>query len=585
MSVKVKTQPIAPTGPVRPPRPALVQSGAQSKGGDRRVVSRRRIDGVVSEWHGSWGWVTPSQKVYHPEVNRNGGRIHLQRSDVAGSSVQAGSRVDFTLFCDSKGLGAAECKLSSAQSPAKVQTTRPKVALGEDGDLPEGWERHYSAESGDHYYWNRITKESSWERPQTSDEEEPLPEGWERHFDPESDDFYYWHKTTKAAQWERPLGGPTAGAVGGAEPEQDVRPAVGGPILGQQRVAGKVVKWHGFFGWISPTEDLNADLAELLERQQGNIYANWRDVPSKKGLQVGAHVDFLLTADDNGLTATDVRPYEQEGNDEEGEEDLMEGLEQQWAQEDAELAGEALTIKPMSKVIQPKERDFSEGPLLPGWESHWSEEHQCDYYWHKTTKMSSWERPCVQLAGSSQSAAKIWAGEGTEEGAAKSTTPMTPLMAQAAGRQLTPITPSASGAATGAPPARGAPPNAPQAAQKAAKTPPAPQNAQQAATPQAQQAQNLFEAAEAEVAAAEANNSALRPQAKRRSGPSGAATRIQVTGTKGQTTAQPRIVYGQGPPAAFQGQTRPAGAVPSWQQQQQLQQQAAQVAWKRPRLA
>ena len=28
----------------------------------------------------------------------------------------------------------------------------------------------------------------------------------------------------------------------------------------------------------------------------------------------------------------------------------------------------------------------SEAPLLPGWEEHWSEEHQRSYYWHKPSK-------------------------------------------------------------------------------------------------------------------------------------------------------------------------------------------------------
>ena len=36
------------------------------------------------------------------------------------------------------------------------------------------------------------------------------------------------------------------------------------------------------------------------------------------------------------------------------------------------------------------------GPLLPGWEQHWSQEHQHIYYWHAATRRSSWDRPAMR---------------------------------------------------------------------------------------------------------------------------------------------------------------------------------------------
>eukprot|EP00811_Abedinium_folium_P004159 NODE_13827_length_1144_cov_5.941003.p1 GENE.NODE_13827_length_1144_cov_5.941003~~NODE_13827_length_1144_cov_5.941003.p1 ORF type:complete len:257 (+),score=77.48 NODE_13827_length_1144_cov_5.941003:81-773(+) len=91
-----------------------------------------------------------------------------------------------------------------------------------------------------------------------------------------------------------------------------------------------------------------------------------------------------------------------------------------------------------------------DGPLLPGWEQQWSDDHHCRYFWHKATRQSSWERPAVPTETAVKSGVanrplmdKLWDGEGAEEGAAHMATPMTPMVSSS-GKSMTPLTPGSS---------------------------------------------------------------------------------------------------------------------------------------------
>ena len=68
-------------------------------------------------------------------------------------------------------------------------------------------------DSGDVYYYNSRTEETSWDRPHAkaaageSEGEEPkpsLPEGWEQETDPDSGDVYYYNSETGETSWDRP---------------------------------------------------------------------------------------------------------------------------------------------------------------------------------------------------------------------------------------------------------------------------------------------------------------------------------------------------------------------------------------------
>lgn len=556
----------------------------------RNVVSVVRTEGVVSEWHGTWGWIAPSQQVFHHQISQNKGRIHVQRNDVMSSQpLKAGTKVSFFIYSEPKGLGAAEVELSTAPPAHGLAEA---AAAGDDAPLPMHWEKHWSAENGEYYYWNRLTKESSWDRPDSAGAaEEPLPEGWERHYDADRNEFYYWHAETKTSSWERPSE-PEEPAQGderaqGAAPVEAARPVEAGPVLGMHRVAGKVIKWHGFFGWISPTEDLSSDLAPLLERQGGKIYVNWREVPAERALEVGKAVTFLINADDSGLTAMEVRGADEEPEAEQDAgagaaeaEEAQEGggeleqLEQQWAEEDAETADQptlvGAAVVGLGDKMEVDEEAAPEGPLLPGWEEQWSEEHSCPYYWHRASKTAAWERPCVPgggggsgggAAAAAAGSSKVWSGESSQQGAAKMATPMTPLLTQfkQVGREMTPITPADRAEA-----AKGK--------GKSSRSTPHLGSAHGVLTYQSAVAtEKLFETAEAE-AAAEAASGMIRPGTKGRSGPSaaGAGMPPMPPAPPKRTPTQPSQA-----PLGGHGASRAGGIIPAWQQMQ----------WVRPRVA
>merc|ERR1719373_1172656 len=106
----------------------------------------------------------------------------------------------------------------------------------------------------------------------------------------------------------------------------------------------------------------------------------------------------------------------------------MARLEKQWAKQDRllgvapEKAAGAKRKRPEDDAEDEAGGEEKEGPLLPGWEQHWSDEHSCYYYWHKATKQSSWERPAMPV------------DDDDEAPAPSAATPRTP-MAAGAGRR------------------------------------------------------------------------------------------------------------------------------------------------------
>lgn len=404
---------------------------AKGKGGGkgRTPLGSQVLTGMISEWNGTWGWVSPDEAVKHPSVKEN--KIYLHQNDASGD-LSSGAAVEFSLYSDARGVGACNCRAAGS------------------GPLPAGWERMWSDEHNEHYYWHHATKEASWVRP-TPDgaagaDEEDLPEGWIKQYDTKQEEWYYWNKATKTASWEKPTRRAAHGgkAQAARTVERDVRLAADGPVLGQQRIRGRVTKWQGTFGWITPQGRLSDDLQPLLEKHENGVYVNWRDVQKGVNIEVGTAVDFLVYADDNGLGAQDVQ-LQSNAKKNPGYNKAVAALEEEWAAQDAQLGvdgeWEAAAAVGVAEPDQAFDDDALDGELLPGWEQVWSEESNCHYYWHKATKTASWERPAVLTANVPVVKDKVWEGEGAEEGAAKLATPITPFVSKP-GREMTPITPA-----------------------------------------------------------------------------------------------------------------------------------------------
>ena len=78
-------------------------------------------------------------------------------------------------------------------------------------ELPEGWEAHVSRSTGETYYVNEMTGESSFDRPEPEWEPGPqpgseheLPEGWEAHVSRSTGETYYFNEMTDESSFERP---------------------------------------------------------------------------------------------------------------------------------------------------------------------------------------------------------------------------------------------------------------------------------------------------------------------------------------------------------------------------------------------
>lgn len=203
------------------------------------------------------------------------------------------------------------------------------------------------------------------------------------------------------------------------------------PVLGQQRVRGKVVEWHGFFGWVKPQQELAVDVRPLLIKGEGRIYLNWRDVQPGLDIAVNVEVDFMLYEDENGLAASDVRAPGAAKADARAK--VLNQLARKWADEDAVEGGESAEAADAADDGQ-----VGEGPLLPGWTAIWSDEHECNYYWHTATKVAVWERPAMPAGANDEDQEE----EESEPAAPPAATPMTPLVSQT-GRAMTPVTPGA----------------------------------------------------------------------------------------------------------------------------------------------
>lgn len=157
-----------------------------------------------------------------------------------------------------------------------------------ESGLPRGWYEVYDPATKGNYYWNSLTTEATWTRPEGSKpakeaakSQEPsaqrdesaaepkeadageLPPGWEPALDPSSGDFYFFNAGTGETSWTRPTasnnGAPQSGGAvsdgaagatsGGADTQQTASVA---PTSALQGVAG------GGSGAPAPTSGMGA---------------------------------------------------------------------------------------------------------------------------------------------------------------------------------------------------------------------------------------------------------------------------------------------------------------------------------------
>jgi len=180
---------------------------------NRRPVSNDIFTGEVIEWRAHWGWAFPNEPINHPMVRKNNGRIFIHGADARSpdeaQAVAVGCHVEFSLYADSKGLGAEEwAVLDEGGGEAPAPQTRRGYWV----------QRHtQQAEEGADYSAQDEEAGAEGDPPQPEGNEEPLPEGWEMVWSADHGEWYFWHGDSKTSAWTRPTGPPT---IDGAEAEQ-----------------------------------------------------------------------------------------------------------------------------------------------------------------------------------------------------------------------------------------------------------------------------------------------------------------------------------------------------------------------------
>lgn len=89
-------------------------------------------------------------------------------------------------------------------SAAAAAAADPTAPLPQP-ELPTAWEERTSRSTGDLYWYNPITDQSTYERP------EPLPDGWEMKISTSSGEPYYFNEKTGESTYEKPGEGEGSG--------------------------------------------------------------------------------------------------------------------------------------------------------------------------------------------------------------------------------------------------------------------------------------------------------------------------------------------------------------------------------------
>ncbi|CAJ1346218.1 unnamed protein product [Effrenium voratum] len=161
---------------------------------------------------------------------------------------------------------------------------------------------------------------------------------------------------------------------------------------------GRISKWLGNFGWITPDKPVPRPEAA---KHNGQVFLHKDDLQVEQQPHAGSRVNFCLYVDHSGLGAMNcalaagaIVAQGKAGNNigkagagKAGAAQGKAGAGKAGAAQGKAAQGKGTSKKATSPL------STQEKPLPPFWEEHWSEEYNMPYFWHSKKQEPSWIRP------------------------------------------------------------------------------------------------------------------------------------------------------------------------------------------------
>jgi len=222
------------------------KAGKKRDAPEREDISGPRQTGTILDWKGSFGWIQPSKPIEHELAQRRGGKVFLSVEDVTTELEGVGAVVNFTLYADTSGLGAADCKAGPA--PAGKASPPTKGAA-------KGAAKGAGKAAGN--------GKATWQAPEPAEKKQNTGKG-----------------------------------KGKGKDERT--------ILHEEPLIGTITEWKGTSGWVKPQDTIDHP---LMQKQRGDLVLLQTDVEAEiEG--VGAVIQFILVQEGTRLLAAHVKPAE-----------------------------------------------------------------------------------------------------------------------------------------------------------------------------------------------------------------------------------------------------------------------------------
>jgi len=78
--------------------------------GEREMLHDEPLTGVISQWKGKFGWITPHDTIEHPLAGKHNGDLYVKQGDIMEEISGEGAEVTYMLYQDGRGLGACEVR-------------------------------------------------------------------------------------------------------------------------------------------------------------------------------------------------------------------------------------------------------------------------------------------------------------------------------------------------------------------------------------------------------------------------------------------------------------------------------------------